>query len=448
MSKLYRQGLEQFANSGKYFLDNMSTIIRVEKLSKLYRLGIISTKTITQDLNRFWSRILKRENPDHKIGELNDRALNSNGQYVWALKDINFDVKQGEVLGIIGKNGAGKSTLLKILSRVTTPSTGSIKIKGRVASLLEVGTGFHQELTGRENIYLNGSILGMTKNEIKSKFEEIVEFSGIGRYIDTPVKRYSSGMFVRLAFAVAAHLDPEILIVDEVLAVGDVEFQKKCIGKMHDVSVKEGRTVLFVSHNMAAVKNLCTTGLILEYGRVTHQGDVDSTVSRYLASNNYSGEILLKDRSDRSGNGKFKFNNIRLKDDKNESLLQVISGEPLVIELDYESEEKITGNLIIAVSLMDGYGNTTATFITDEMGVKFNNIAEKGTIYLKIPKLLLRSDNYSIRLFASLNGTRAENILDDIDNAFTMNVLPGDFWKSGQPNRVGNYGLMDGHFYN
>jgi len=391
---------------------------------------------------------MKRENPDYKIGEMNKISLNRNGQYVWAIKDINFEVKQGEVLGIIGKNGAGKSTLLKILSRVTTPSTGSVKLKGRVASLLEVGTGFHQELTGKENIFLNGSILGMRKDEIKSKFDEIVEFSGIGRYIDTPVKRYSSGMFVRLAFAVAAHLDPEILIVDEVLTVGDVEFQKKCIGKMHHVSAKEGRTVLFVSHNMAAVKNLCTRGLILEYGKVFYQGDIGWTVSKYLAASNHSGEVLLRDRHDRSGNNKFKFTNIKLKDIRGESLTQVISGEPLIAEIDYESDEKIKGILIIAVSFLDGYGNTIATFITDEMGVKFENIEKAGTIYLKIPKLLLRSDNYSIRLFASLNGTQSENILDDIENALTLNVLPGDFWNSGQLNRVGNYGLMDGQFYN
>ena len=259
------------------------SVIQVENLSKLYRLGIISSKTIVQDFSRLWSKIFRSENPDFKIGELNDRSVKSSGQYIWALKDVSFTVKEGELLAIIGKNGAGKSTLLKILSRVTTPSTGIVKIKGKVASLLEVGTGFHQELTGRENIFLNGSILGLTKKEIKSRFEEIVEFSGIGRYIDTPVKRYSSGMYVRLAFGVAAHLDPDILIVDEVLAVGDAEFQKKCIGKMQDVAHKEGRTVIFVSHNMSAVKNLCKRGMILEYGKISFIGDVDSAVSAYLA---------------------------------------------------------------------------------------------------------------------------------------------------------------------
>ena len=231
-------------------------VIRVEKLSKQYRLGIVGTGALSHDINRAWYRIRGKEDPYLRIDELNDRTVKSNGDYVWALRDINFEVQQGDVLGIIGRNGAGKSTLLKILSRTTTPTAGTIKIKGRVASLLEVGTGFHPELTGRENIFLNGVILGMTKNEIKRKFDEIVDFAGVERYMDTPVKRYSSGMYVRLAFGVAAHLETEILIVDEVLAVGDAEFQKKCLGKMQGVSRNEGRTVLFVSHNMAAVSHI------------------------------------------------------------------------------------------------------------------------------------------------------------------------------------------------
>lgn len=238
-------------------------VIKVENLGKQYQLGQIGTGTISHDLNRWWHKIRGKEDPFLKIGDTNNRSIKGNSKQVWALHDINFSVNQGEVLGIIGKNGAGKSTLLKLLSRVTSPTTGKIHIKGRIASLLEVGTGFHPDLTGRENIFLNGAIMGMTKHEIKAKMDEIVDFSGVEKYIDTPVKRYSSGMYVRLAFAVAAHLEPEILIVDEVLAVGDVEFQKKCMGKMKDVS-GQGRTVLFVSHNMAAVKNLCTKGLLIE----------------------------------------------------------------------------------------------------------------------------------------------------------------------------------------
>lgn len=260
------------------------TVIKVENLSKQYRLGVVGTGTITHDLNRWWQKVRGKEDPYLKIGETNDRATKGESEYVWALKDINFEVRQGEVLGIIGKNGAGKSTLLKLLSRVTSPTTGEIKTKGRIASLLEVGTGFHPELTGRENIFLNGAILGMTKAEIKSKFDEIVDFSGTARYVDTPVKRYSSGMRVRLAFAVAAFLEPEILIVDEVLAVGDVDFQKKAIGKIQEVSSGEGRTVLFVSHNMSAVKDLCSRGLILQNGQVSYSGGINEVVNNYLQS--------------------------------------------------------------------------------------------------------------------------------------------------------------------
>lgn len=258
------------------------TVIKVEGLGKQYRLGQVGTGTISHDLNRWWHRVRGKEDPYLKVGDVNDRSVKG-GNLVWALKDIDFDVKQGEVLGIIGKNGAGKSTLLKILSRVTGPTVGDIKVKGRIASLLEVGTGFHPDLTGRENIFLNGAILGMTKAEIRKKFDEIVDFSGVERYIDTPVKRYSSGMYVRLAFAVAAHLDPEILIIDEVLAVGDAEFQKKCLGKMKDVS-GQGRTVLFVSHNLEAVSNLCTTGLVLANGTIQTAGGIDTCIKSYMIS--------------------------------------------------------------------------------------------------------------------------------------------------------------------
>ena len=262
----------------------MSVILKAENISKQYRLGTVGTGTLSHDINRWWHSIRGKEDPYLKIGGVNDRSLKASEDYVWALRDINFEVKQGEVLGIIGKNGAGKSTLLKILSRVTAPSTGIIKTKGRIASLLEVGTGFHPELTGRENIYLNGAILGMTKSEITGKLDEIIDFSGCEMYIDTPVKRYSSGMTVRLAFAVAAHLEPEILVIDEVLAVGDAEFQKKAIGKMQDLSHAQGRTVLFVSHNMVAVKSLCDRGVLLENGMVTATGDISNVIEEYLSS--------------------------------------------------------------------------------------------------------------------------------------------------------------------
>lgn len=260
-------------------------ILKAENISKQYRLGLVGTGTLSHDLNRWWHKVRGKEDPYLKIGAVNDRSAKATDEYVWALQDINFEVQRGEVLGIIGKNGAGKSTLLKILSRVTSPTTGVIKTRGRIASLLEVGTGFHPELTGRENIFLNGAILGMTKSEIRSKIDEIVDFSGCEMYIDTPVKRYSSGMRVRLGFAVAAHLEPDILVVDEVLAVGDAEFQKKAIGKMQDVSRGEGRTILFVSHNMAAVKSLCTKGIVLENGMVAYEGGLDECVEYYISNN-------------------------------------------------------------------------------------------------------------------------------------------------------------------
>ena len=258
--------------------------IEFDHVGKQYRLGLVSTGTFSDDLTRWWTmNIRHKEDPFLKIGETNDRSHKGSSNYVWALKDINFNVEQGDVVGIIGKNGAGKSTLLKLLSRVTTPSVGEIRARGRIASLLEVGTGFHPEMTGRENIYLNGAIMGMTKQEITRKLDEIVDFSGCERYIDTPVKRYSSGMTVRLGFAIAAHLEPEILVVDEVLAVGDAEFQKKAIGKMQDVSKGGGRTVLFVSHNMGSVRRLCKKGILLENGSVKFEGNINDTIENYLS---------------------------------------------------------------------------------------------------------------------------------------------------------------------
>jgi lipopolysaccharide transport system ATP-binding protein len=262
----------------------MAKVIKVENLSKAYQLGTFGTGTISRDLERYWARLRGKEDPFLKIGEVNDRTVTSESNVVWSLKDINLEVEQGDALGIIGRNGAGKSTLLKILGRTTSPTKGTVKMKGRVASLLEVGTGFHPELSGRENIYLNGTILGMRKAEIKKKFDEIVAFSGVERYIDTPVKRYSSGMYVRLAFAVAAHLESEILIVDEVLAVGDAEFQRKCLGKMNEVSKGEGRTILFVSHNMGAIQKLCTKVLYLDKGSVKYKGDTAKVIDEYLSN--------------------------------------------------------------------------------------------------------------------------------------------------------------------
>lgn len=269
-------------------------VIKFENISKQYRLGTIGTGTLSHDLNRWWAMNVRgKEDPNLIIGQVNDRSKKASGDYVWALRNIEFEVRQGEVLGIIGKNGAGKSTLLKILSRVTSPTTGSIKARGRIASLLEIGTGFHPEMTGSENIFMNGSIMGMRKAEIKRKFDEIVAFAGVEKYIETPVKRYSSGMIVRLGFAIAAHLEPEILVVDEVLAVGDAEFQEKAIGKMHNISQKDGRTVLFVSHNMAAVESLCHNGIVLKNGQIVMSGSAPKAIDYYLSEKSFLGTKII-----------------------------------------------------------------------------------------------------------------------------------------------------------
>jgi len=314
-----------------------NTILKIENLSKQYRLGLVGTGTMGDDLKRWWANVRGKEDPFLKIGDVNNRATKGSSDYVWALKDINFEVQQGEVLGIIGKNGAGKSTLLKILSKITSPTTGSIKSKGRVASLLEVGTGFHGEMTGRENIFLNGAILGMTKKEITEKLDEIIEFSGCERYIETPVKRYSSGMTVRLAFAVAAFLEPDILIIDEVLAVGDAEFQKKAIGKMQDISKGGGRTVLFVSHNMAAIKQLCTKTIVLENGTVVFEGNTNEGIEYYLQSNLYDGYVgsYINEAIKESG-----FVSLALVD-KNENIRTEFGfDEPIAIKINVQVAEK------------------------------------------------------------------------------------------------------------
>lgn len=297
-------------------------VLKAIDISKQYRLGQLGTGTISHDMNRWWHKIRGKEDPYLKIGEANDRSIKGTSNYVWSLKDINFEIKQGEAVGIIGKNGAGKSTLLKILSQVTTQTTGKVKIRGRISALLEVGTGFHPELTGRENVFLNGAILGMTKEEIKRKFDEIISFSGVERYVDTPVKRYSSGMLVRLGFAVAAHLESEILIVDEVLAVGDAEFQKKCLGKMNEITSGEGRTVLFVSHNMAAIKQFCTEGIYLKNGSIDSIGNIHQVCNNYLSENtneslssvyikmikeNKDIEVLYAEVVDKEGNPRGQF---------------------------------------------------------------------------------------------------------------------------------------------
>jgi len=311
-------------------------ILKAENISKQYRLGLVGTDSLVHDLNRFWHRVRGKEDPYLKIGSVNDRSAKATEDYVWALRDINFEVKEGEVLGIIGKNGAGKSTLLKLLSRVTSPSTGTIRSRGRIASLLEVGTGFHPELTGRENIYLNGAILGMTRAEIASKIDEIVDFSGCEMYIDTPTKRYSSGMTVRLAFAVAAHLEPDILVVDEVLAVGDAEFQKKAIGKMQDISSGQGRTVLFVSHNMGSVNRLCSRAMILQNGVMTSIGDTEEMVNQYLKNEHSKSSSTGIYKGNKEEGNPFYLREVRMFNSRNEITGIFLTDEHVKVEIDYE----------------------------------------------------------------------------------------------------------------
>ena len=339
----------------------MSNIaIEFENISKQYRLGTIGTGTLSHDLNRWWHLVRGKEDPYLKIGEVNDRSKKDTSDYVWALKDVSFKVEQGELLCVIGKNGAVKSTLLKILSRVTTPSTGIIRAKGRIASLLEVGTGFHGELTGRENIYMNGAILGMTKHEITRKLDEIVDFSGIERYIDTPVKRYSSGMTVRLGFAVAAHLEPEILVVDEVLAVGDAEFQKKAIGKMKDVSQGGGRTVLFVSHNMAAIETLCTKAAIFKDGMLSFTGNVSDAVDEYIKANDFEDEAELITNGITFCHHDFKIDSITI-NGSTSNIVNLDIGEN-ILDVCIKGEVKSSKKMVLEARLYDLRGALQGVF--------------------------------------------------------------------------------------
>jgi len=431
-------------------MSHKNIILKAENISKQYRLGTVGTGTLSHDLNRLWHKIRGKEDPYLKVGEVNDRSTKANSDYVWALQDINFEVEQGEVLGIIGKNGAGKSTLLKILSKVTAPTTGVIKSRGRIASLLEVGTGFNPELTGRENIYLNGAILGMTKKEITSKLNEIIEFSGCERYIDTPTKRYSSGMTVRLAFAVAAFLEPEILVVDEVLAVGDAEFQKKAIGKMQDISREGGRTVLFVSHNMAAVKSLCTKGIVLEYGKVVFESDADSAVNYYLTRSSQIKDTSLVDRKDRKGSGEIMVIGINLINAKGEIIDQVISGDWLKIRLNLNTTLGVIdySKLFVGLAIRDQQESRVASFFSDEMGTDFSLLKDKDYIDLVVPHFNLRGGMYDLTFQLSLGSTRVEDFIDVVEKAIDIDVLPGDIWRSGKLNRTGNYAILPSNYEN
>jgi len=400
----------------------MSTVIKVENLSKQYRLGTVGTGTISHDLNRWWHLIRGKEDPYLRIGDTIDRSTKGESEYVWALKDINFEIEQGDVVGIIGRNGAGKSTLLKILSRTTAPTTGNVKLRGRVASLLEVGTGFHPELSGRENIYLNGAILGMTRREITKKFEEIVDFSGVERYIDTPVKRYSSGMYVRLAFAVAAHLESEILIVDEVLAVGDAEFQKKCLGKMGDVSKGEGRTVLFVSHNMGAISQLCLKSIMLKSGVIIGYGDVNQITSLYLNSSYLnSSQVFFENNMQLKG----QFINAIIADKSNNETMDFSFGETPVIKLKYILRERVK-NFHVALILYDSLGNHIFSTADTDMNTKLLETRKIGeyNVEVELPISFLNTGKYFISLGMGIINAEIFHRVD----AIQFNIIDtGDF---------------------
>jgi lipopolysaccharide transport system ATP-binding protein len=403
----------------------MSAVISVEHLSKTYRLGQIGTGTLSRDLNVWWAKTRGKPNPLLRIDET-DRGKR-NGDELWALRDVSFTVEQGEVLGIIGRNGAGKSTLLKILSRVTAPTYGRIKVKGRIASLLEVGTGFHPELTGRENIYLNGAILGMSRKEIDRKFDEIVDFAEVEKFIDTPVKRYSSGMYVRLAFAVAAHLEPEILLVDEVLAVGDVAFQKKCLGKMGDVA-KEGRTVLLVSHNMAAIENLCKQALLLNAGALICQGDRNVVISTYLIDNNSSSFIDLI-QNDVIGNRlSIKYlHSLELEDTAQSPRRQFYIGETIVLKLRIIANSSVK-TPHIGLGVNNSLGLRVFTLSTRHEGVQLPPITGNTEIICRMEDIKLSPGQYTFKItFGDLHSD-----FEVLESVKGFEIIPSDYFGSGK----------------
>jgi lipopolysaccharide transport system ATP-binding protein len=405
----------------------MAIVIKVEKLSKAYQLGEIGTGTISRDLERYWARLRGKEDPFLKIGEVNDRTVKGKNDVVWSLNDLNFEIEQGEAVGIIGKNGAGKSTLLKILSRVTAPSTGSVKVKGRIASLLEVGTGFHPDLSGRENIYLNGAILGMRKAEIKRKFDEILDFAGVERYIDTPVKRYSSGMYVRLAFAVAAHLESEILIIDEVLAVGDAEFQKKCLGKMGDVSKGQGRTVLFVSHNMAAINQLCNRSILLHNGFIAKDGITSKIVDDYLKSDLLSESYvdLTLTTLTRLGNGKVRFADVFLKNGEKAGNTRIFSiGDSILINFNLQFNNPNENVVRTSIELKTVDGIKLANMVDEDSGFKVSATVNKKTLYqVKLIDVRLYPGTYYLSLYSGdLSSTE---IYDYLEDCISFEIIDG-----------------------
>jgi lipopolysaccharide transport system ATP-binding protein len=443
-------------------------IISVEHLSKRYRLGEIGATTLRESAERFWHK-LRGRNPDEHMGKIGrpeignlklerekQESKNAKSEIgnlkpesadkedpsqvsgfksqvymnddLWALNDVSFEVRRGEVLGVIGRNGAGKSTLLKILSRITDPTSGRAIMRGRVGSLLEVGTGFHPELTGRENIFLNGAILGMRKKEIAAKFDEIVAFAEVNKFIDTPVKRYSSGMYVRLAFAVAAHLDPEILLVDEVLAVGDAAFQKKCLGKMGEVA-HAGRTVLFVSHNMPAMTNLCHDSLLLESGRIGFTGPTEQAVAMYLDAGLVSGTRTLAERTDRQGSGRIRFLDAWVEDDRGVRTDCVMSGQDTRIVAVYESSEpKALRSFCVAFFIAGPMGEAVCDLKSETVAPSWDEAPSQGRVTCALPRLPLNAGAYTFGVYAQ----SSVEIVDWVLNAGTFQVVAGDFYGTGR----------------
>jgi lipopolysaccharide transport system ATP-binding protein len=400
-------------------------VISVENLSKSYQLGVIGTGTFYGDVKRWWAKQRGKPDPYLKVGEADHG--NRDGETIWALKDVNLSAQQGEALGIIGRNGAGKSTLLKIFSQVTSPTSGVVKVKGRIASLLEVGTGFHPELTGRENIYLNGAIMGMNHDEISRKFDEIVDFSGVERFIDTPVKRYSSGMYVRLAFAVAAHLEPEILVLDEVLAVGDAQFQKKCLGKMQEVG-REGRTVLFVSHNMAAIEALCQSACLLDQGCLVMNDKTPQVIQRYLSSLQLLGGHPLGQRGDRDGNGKLRFTGITFCTANGSPAHAVQCGQDLEISVAYKGYEDTFHRVAMSIGVYTLTGQCMLILSNEMVGTEFDLVPSCGQFSCLVKRLPLTPGQYYLNLYCTVNGVLA----DWVQQAAHLMVEAGDFFGTGR----------------
>lgn len=424
--------------------------IEFNNVGKQYRLGLVGTGSLQHDLNRWWqTTILGKEDPYLKIGEVNDRSKKGNSDYVWALKDISFKVEQGDVVGIIGKNGAGKSTLLKLLSHITAPTTGDIRYRGRIASLLEVGTGFHPEMTARQNIYMNGSIMGMTRHEITSKLDEIVDFAGIERYLDTPVKRFSSGMTVRLGFAVAAFLEPEILVVDEVLAVGDAEFQKKAIGKMKEVSSAGGRTVLFVSHNMAAVRNLCNNGIVLKNGMIDYTGSAVSCINHYLRDTNLNELGCQWKRDEEERKSSFYLQEAGVYDSNHELKSSLSCDEDIILDF-VVSVNEVIPNVYGWFCLMNA--NTGAdVLISDSNDVKVNKLQDLSigihTIRLVIPKRSIAAGDYLVKLNFQSDQSFGGFFLDQNDSILKFSVH--DYVTKRGDSRAGSFStLLDWTFVN